>query len=658
MRIGFQTRLIVLFAGLLVLALSASFLAVNQANVANARRVIRADLGEDAAVFRRLFGERTEHLLEAARLLASDFAFKAAYSTTDRETILSAMDNHLGRIAGGDLMMLVSLDGEVVVDTAAPAAPGGLGNPWPELIAAAEEDDYGEAAGLVGRGGRLFQMMVVPLLVPHLDAWILIGFEIDDDYAEDLRQLILSEVAIVEIAGAAGAAGETGEGGPRLVAGTLPTSQRAALPPAVAAGRLPTGGTAAIDLDGESYLSSAIDLRREGAPAGDRRVLVVLQRPLAAELALFDRLRATLLSLFAASLALSVAAAAAIARSVTRPVLELAEGARRIEAGDYSQRVELDRRDEISELAGSFNHMARGLAEKERVRDLLGKVVSPAVAEELLSKELELGGEERVVTVLFSDVRNFTALCEGRAPAEILALLNRYLTEVSGVIEERGGVVDKYIGDAVMALFGAPLRHPDDAARAVSAGLGMHACFGPINRDLAGRGVPRLGVGIGINTDLVVAGNMGSRTRLNYTVIGDGVNLASRLEGLTKRYHVPLIVSDATRRGAPGFVYRELDRVRVKGKREAVAVFQPLGPEEEVMPAQRDELERFHGALERLRAGDHRAAREGFARLAAEAGADGGADAALYRVYLERAERFAAGPPTPPWDGTVEFFEK
>jgi adenylate cyclase len=654
--------LIVLYARLLLLALSESFQAVNQATDANANRLIAADLSEDAAVFRRLFGERTEHLLESARLLSSDFAFKTAYSTADRETVLSAMDNHLGRIAGGDLMMLVSLDGEVGVATAAPDAPAGLANPRPELVAAAETDDYGVAAGLVGRAGRLFQMMVVPLLVPDLDAWILIGFEIDDDYARDLRQLILSEVAIVD----------TAAGAPRLIAGTLPDAQRPALPAAVAAGRLGAGATAAVELDGEPYLSSAIDPGRPsesrseaGAEdeaeelsaaetAGAGRVLVVLQRPLAAELAPFERLRTTLLLLFAASLAVSIAAAVAIARSVTRPVLRLAEGARRIEAGDYSQRVELRRRDEIGELAGSFNHMARGLAEKERVRDLLGKVVSPAVAEELLSRELELGGEERVVSVLFSDVRNFTALCEGRSPAEILELLNRYLTEVSGVIEEQGGVVDKYIGDAVMALFGAPLVRPDHAARAVATGLGMQGCLERINRQLESEGLPRLGIGVGVNTDLVVAGNMGSRTRLNYTVIGDGVNLASRLEGLTKRYGVPLIVSDSTRSGAPGFVYRELDRVRVKGKRRAVAIFQPLGAEGEVAPAALDELGRFHRALELLRAGDHRGAGEAFGGLAGAAGAD----AALYRLYLERAERFVARPPEPPWDGTVEFEEK
>lgn len=639
---SFRTRLIVFFAGLLVLVLAASFLAVHEASVDNARRVIATDLGQDAAVFRRLLGERTQHLLEAARLLASDFAFKEAYATADRETLLSVMENHLGRMTGGDRMLVVSLAGERIVDTGISDGDGGA-HPWPQLIAAAEDDDYGEAAALVRSGGRLFQMMVVPLLAPDLKAWILIGFGIDDAYARDLRELTLSEVAILDTQG-----GETA----RLVAGTLPRAQRAALPPLVASERLTAGGLATVDLSGEAYVSSAI----APATAGDGAVLVVLQRSLVDELAPFQRLQVVLLALLAVSLAVSVAAAVAIARSITRPVLELAGRARRIVTGDYTLRQEKHRRDEIGTLGRSFDHMVRGLAEKERVRDLLGKVVSPAIAEELMSKEITLGGEERVVTVLFSDVRNFTTMCEGRQPEEILSLLNLYLTEVSGIIESQGGVVDKFMGDAVMALFGAPLEHGDDAARAVAAGLAMVDCVERLNRGFESRGLPPLGCGIGIHTDRVVAGNMGSPTRLNYTVIGDGVNLSSRLEGLTKRYRVPLVVSEATRRRAPGFVYRELDRVRVKGKREVVAILQPLGREAEVTNGTREELDRFHEALARLRAGDYAAARDLLARLVDSPGDE--RDAPLYNLYLERAEGFLHRPPEPAWDGTVAFAEK
>lgn len=563
---SFRTRLIVLVAGLLVAALAGSFLAVHRASVANARRVIAADLTQDAAVFRRLLDERSQHLLEAARLLASDFAFKEAYAVADRETLVSVMENHLGRMAGGDRMLVLSLGGGVVVDTAAPVNDTEPDDPWAPLVAAAEADDYGEAAALVDLGDRLFQMIVVPLLAPDLRAWILIGFEIDGAYARDLRELIFSEVAILDL-------GRGASDGARWIAGTLPVVQRAALPPLAAAGRLAAVGTELVDLGGEPYVTSAIEVPTAGGGAAR----IVLQRPLADELTPFERLRTTLLILFCASLAASIGAAVALARSVTRPVLALAGRARRIVDGDYALRQETHRRDEIGTLGRSFDHMVRGLAERERVRDLLGKVVSPAIAEELMESEVELGGEEREVTVLFSDLRNFTDLCEGRDPRDVLSLLNLYLTEIGGIIESHGGVVDKYMGDAVMALFGAPLARGDDATRAVATGLDMIASVERLNRELTDRGLPQVESGIGIHTGRVVAGNMGSPTRLNYTVIGDGVNLAARLEGLTKRYRVPLLVSEATRRQAPEFVYRRLDCVRVKGRREATTIFQPLG---------------------------------------------------------------------------------
>ena len=144
---SFRTRLITFFVGLLFLALTAFFLAVNKANIDNANRVITADLEEDAAVFSRLFSDRTRGLLEAARLLSSDYAFKTAYSTADLQTVLSAMDNHLNRISGADVMMVVSLDDEVLADTSAPGTGGGS-NPWPWIVAAAEEDEYGEATAI------------------------------------------------------------------------------------------------------------------------------------------------------------------------------------------------------------------------------------------------------------------------------------------------------------------------------------------------------------------------------------------------------------------------------------------------------------------------------------------------------------------------------
>jgi adenylate cyclase len=274
-----------------------------------------------------------------------------------------------------------------------------------------------------------------------------------------------------------------------------------------------------------------------------------------------------------------------IARGVSRPVSELASGAREIAAGNYNHRVELKQEDELGSLAASFNQMSAGLAERDRVRDLLGKVVSPAIAAELLRKKVTLGGEQREVTVLFSDLRNFTRMSEGLGPEEMLAILNHYFTRMAGIVEKHGGVVDKYVGDALMALFGAPVASADDADRALRAALEMTTALDELNqqwhqRGLPTVGLPTVGVGIGINTGVVVAGNMGSEKRLNYTVIGDGVNLASRLEELTKtpEYEARVIVSGATlAKAKEKYCTRRLGEVAVKGKQIPTEIFALLG---------------------------------------------------------------------------------
>ena len=260
----------------------------------------------------------------------------------------------------------------------------------------------------------------------------------------------------------------------------------------------------------------------------------------------------------------------------------MAAGAREIATGNYDHRVELRQKDEIGLLGDSFNQMSAGLAERDRVRDLLGKVVSPAIASELLRKKVTLGGEQREVTVLFSDLRDFTSMSEAAGPEEMLHILNHYFTRMAAIVEKHGGVVDKYVGDALMALFGAPVASADDADHAICAALEMTEALGELNREWKLRGLSAIGVGIGINTDVVVAGNMGSEKRLNYTVIGDGVNLASRLEQLTKmpEYAARIIVSRATLAKAKGqYRTRRLGEVAVKGKQIVTEIFALLGCE-------------------------------------------------------------------------------
>lgn len=265
-----------------------------------------------------------------------------------------------------------------------------------------------------------------------------------------------------------------------------------------------------------------------------------------------------------------------IAASVTRPVSRLVEGVNRISSGDLSGKVEVDRSDELGILARAFNDMTRGLEEKEKVRALFGKVVSHQIAEELLRSDVVLlGGETRVVTVLFSDLRNFTTTCEKMAPEAVLHFLNRYLDRMARIVEKHGGVIDKFIGDAIMAIFGAPVHQPDHALRAIKCAGEMHLALDELNRELAAENLPLIGMGVGVHTGEVVAGNMGSENRLNYTVIGDTVNVASRLESETKSVgHSPLFSQaslDAAALDQSAVIF--IGPLQVKGRKQPIPVY-------------------------------------------------------------------------------------
>lgn len=215
--------------------------------------------------------------------------------------------------------------------------------------------------------------------------------------------------------------------------------------------------------------------------------------------------------------------------------------------------------------------------EKRKIRDTFGLYVHDSIVEEMLAnpEKLKLGGEKQELTVLFSDIRGFTSLSEQLPPEELVPQLNEYLTSMTQVILDHHGTLDKYIGDAIMAIFGAPLPQPEHPLRACAAALQMVQTLEALNQEWLKRGRPGFQVGIGINTGVMMVGNMGSERRFDYTVIGDNVNLASRVEGLTKEYGVCVILTEATWTAVRHrFVGRELDRVRVKGKQRTIAVYQ------------------------------------------------------------------------------------
>jgi class 3 adenylate cyclase len=286
--------------------------------------------------------------------------------------------------------------------------------------------------------------------------------------------------------------------------------------------------------------------------------------------------RGTLVSVLGVGLAVTVLALL-VARSIVRPLLELTRAARALEQGAFgAARVSVHSEDEVGTLARAFNTMAAGLAERERERDIFGRVVSPEVREKLLGGELRLGGETRRVAVLFSDIRGFSSLAERMDPQGVVALLNEYLTEMAEAVRPYQGYINNFIGDAIVVVFGAPLDQPGIEVRAARAAVAMQARLAQLNARRVARGDFPIVTGIGICAGDVVAGQIGSPERLLYTVIGDTVNVAARLEALTKDYpEHPILVSRSVAeslRDAPDLRVEHLGVVLVKGRAEPVDI--------------------------------------------------------------------------------------
>lgn len=293
---------------------------------------------------------------------------------------------------------------------------------------------------------------------------------------------------------------------------------------------------------------------------------------------------------------------------------------------------------------------------KRRFADLFGQYVPPQLVERMAHDpdRYSMAGQSAELSVLFSDIRDFTRIAESLPAKDLARLMNIYLDRMTAIVSAQWGTLDKYIGDAIMAFWGAPVADAEHARRTVLAALAMRAAMPAVNAELAAHGWPALSIGIGINTGNMVVGDMGSTVRKAYTVIGDAVNLASRLESLAPRYGVTIVVGEATRQAAGAdIIWRELDRVRVKGKGHAVSIYEPLGLAGELAAEELNHLSRWQQALQCYRQRDWVAAQEALAGLLAEA-----PECYLYRVFADRTAAFSAAPPPDGWDGISTYDDK
>lgn len=306
------------------------------------------------------------------------------------------------------------------------------------------------------------------------------------------------------------------------------------------------------------------------------------------------------------------------------------------------------------ESTGKHKHlgsllMIEDISTEKRMKSTMSRYMDPGIADQLLASGDEvLGGKSVEATVLFSDIRGFTSISEELGPQPTVALLNEYFTIMVECVQKQGGMLDKFIGDAIMAVFGLPVRHEDDADRAVRAAVSMISELRRWSKERAAAGKVAIDMGIGINTDKVVSGNIGSPKRMDYTIIGDGVNLASRLEGACKQYHSHILITENTLRDLRGtYRMREVDRVVVKGKHEPVAIYEILDYHTaETFPNLMESVNAFKSGLAYYRSRQWDKAIDGFAEAAFLNPED-----QLPGIYVDRCMHCKSEPPPENWNG-------
>jgi len=369
-------------------------------------------------------------------------------------------------------------------------------------------------------------------------------------------------------------------------------------------------------------------------------------------------------TLLAANIILTVLAAlfglgfaAMVTRAIVRAVRNLVAGTEAVEGGDLDTEVEVTSNDEVGRLTGSFNHMVGELRLKERIKDTFGKYMDPRIVSNLLDNPefAEPGGERREMTVMFIDLKGFTSISEALGPDDLVKLINRFFGHMSDAISENKGVVDKFMGDAVMAYWGPPFTEPDEhaalACKAAVQALEHLEIFRCDVKEELGAKADGLDIDfrIGVSTGEVIVGTVGSRVSMNFTIMGDPVNLGSRLEGANKAYGTRAMISERTRDLAGDAVaVRELDLIRVKGKHEPTRVFELLAASDG-----KAALEYFHAGLEAYRRQDWDDAATAF-----KACLENNSDDPAAAVYLDRIAHLRADPPPAGWDGVWVFETK
>ena len=556
--LAFSTLILVLF--LLTLGLTQLMVGRLVQNALTDELVVTGE------VFRGLIAERAARLLIDTRLLAGDFALKQAIveSEYDPQTLASVARNYQQRI-GVDLFLITDDEGVLLADSFGTQSSGREIDTMPPLAQAIDTEEA--ATALAELNGSLFQLVAIPLLAPDAIGFLVLGSGIDNATAEQLQKDTGLQISFLTqerlFASSWSKAGQrqlfSTQSGPQAISQVLQS---------------PAGEPFVLMLENERFLSLLVPMSAQ-LPLP---LYTLVQSSYDEALAPLSALRWRIAGIGLVAVIGALLLGSGLAGGITSPVQTLIASMQQILTGNFQHRIPVDRQDEIGVLAESFNEMAGGLEEREQIKETFGRFVSQDVADAVLSGRVPMGGERREVSILFQDIRGFTTISEQTDPAQLVHMLNLFFTEMVAAVEAEGGIVKQFTGDGVMALFGAPVAYPDGPARAVRAALGMLDRLDDLNPRLNEQNLPTLRIGVGIHTGEVVAGRIGPDKRVEYAVVGDPVNLASRIEGLTKEMQATIVISQETAsRLDANFVFGRTAMFSVKGKAQPVQVVEVLG---------------------------------------------------------------------------------
>jgi len=561
-RASLRSKIFVSFStltlGVLVATLGLTQLVVGR----DAARTLNRELRTTGQVFESLLQERAARLQSNSILLANDFALKRVFATHfdpasyDAETLASAGMSYRERL-GVELVWMADEAGTLLAASPARAQPRESLATLSPLKEAMESQ--AAASDVVQIDGKLFQVVAVPVLAPDVIGFLMLGQVIDDSVAARLKQDTHSDVSFLTPA--------------HVFASTWPADSRSRLLelvahlPGAAAETLPRPVT----MGEERFVSLALPI----AAHLSTPLYALIQGSYDKALAPLHALQWRIAAIGAAALVTALLTGLLLSANITGPVRTLVDAMSEVARGNLRHRARVERHDELGFLARSFNVMVGGLQEKEHIKDTFGRFVSHDVAEAVLNNRVPLTGERLEVSILFQDIRGFSALSEWFDPATLLRVLNQLFTEVVAAVEAEGGMVKQFTGDGVMALFGAPRPCQDHPQRAVRAALGLVARLAGLNEELAVQGLPPLRIGVGIHAGEVVAGLIGPDQRVEYGVVGDAVNLASRVEELTKTFGATILISrQIADRLGPEFALGRTALLPVKGKAQPVEVIE------------------------------------------------------------------------------------